>query len=133
MSMFVITAVPYLSTRLIGCSLDPRTNNGTHKLSKHPSYKKKKKKFQYAPPTMLLSRLSNLTRHNLNSDSKINYFNFNDFQVFSFILNVRRRILQVWFWQKNHYCAYRFTLQLGNRKMTTKKTVTKCEKVTPIV
>jgi type IV secretory pathway VirB9-like protein len=44
---------------------------------------------------MLLSRLSNLTRHNLNSDSKINYFNFNDFQVFSFILNVRRRILQV--------------------------------------
>jgi hypothetical protein len=94
MYMSVITAVPYLSTKLTGCSLNQRTNNGTRKLSKHPSYKKKKK-FQYAPPTMLLSRLSNLTRHNLNSDSKINYFNFNDFQVFSFILNVRRRILQV--------------------------------------
>jgi hypothetical protein len=41
--MSVIIAVPYLSTALAGCSLDQRTNNGARKLSKHPSYKKKKK------------------------------------------------------------------------------------------
>jgi hypothetical protein len=40
--MFVITAVSYLSTGLAGYLLNQRTNNGARKLSKHPSYKKKK-------------------------------------------------------------------------------------------
>jgi hypothetical protein len=52
--MFVITAVPYLSTGLAGYLLNQRTNNGARKLSKHPSYKKKKKRFKYAPQTILI-------------------------------------------------------------------------------
>jgi hypothetical protein len=32
---------------------------------------------------------------------------------------------------KNHYCAYRFTLQLGNRKMTTTKKQSRNAKKSP--
>ena len=42
--MHVTTAVPYLSTRLAGCSVGPRISRGARKLTRTPQVIKKKKK-----------------------------------------------------------------------------------------